>query len=121
MNKFIVVGLNPGSGASIRRFESWCETIGIKSYPFMNMSSDPNWDFRWKTLSEKDKENLCTKLDGYDSIICWGNKVESYIKRLGYNNFFTIPHPSGLNRKLNDKQYVNRKLFECGNFIRNIS
>ena len=34
------------------------------------------------------------------------------IKKININHF-KLPHPSGLNRKLNDKSYVKKVLSEC--------
>jgi len=117
LTKCIVVGLNPGTGASVKRFNKWCDEIGISYYSFTNMSSDPKWDFTLKTLDENDKRSLCTILDQYDRIICWGDKVSNYLKKFGYTNFFVMPHPSGLNRKINDTEYVSKKINECKDYI----
>lgn len=32
-------------------------------------------------------------------------------------NHFKLPHPSGLNRKLNDKQEISRLLYRCKKYI----
>ena len=34
--------------------------------------------------------------------------------------YFKLPHPSGLNRQLNDEEFINQKLKECEEWIKNI-
>jgi len=35
-------------------------------------------------------------------------------------DFFEMPHPSGLNRKLNDKKWLKKQLKACENYIKEI-
>jgi len=52
-------------------------------------------------------------------VVALGNNAERAIKQLDYKNldFFKMPHPSGRNRKLNNKKYVAEVLKECYNYI----
>lgn len=112
----IFVGLNPGkTGSALRRFHSWCDQMDIQYYSFVNLSSDLNWDFSFKNI---DRDMLCTILPKYDRIVCWGDRVSSYLVRLGFVNHFVLPHPSGLNRKINDVEYVNECLKECKKYVK---
>jgi restriction endonuclease S subunit len=113
--KPIFVGLNPGkTGSALHRFHNWCDIMGIQHYSFMNLSGDPNWDFKYTTL---DKDFICTILKDCCKIVCWGDKVSSYLTRLGFEDHFVLPHPSGLNRKINDIDYVNSRLEECKQYV----
>lgn len=47
-------------------------------------------------------------------IIALGNKAS---KSLGKVPHFKLPHPSGLNRQVNDKTFIASKLAECKNYI----
>lgn len=54
---------------------------------------------------------------GVDKVVALGKKAEKFCIE---NNiqYFAMPHPSGLNRQLNDKEYVALKLKECEKYIK---
>jgi len=114
------VGLNPSKlkvstskGSAFVRFTQWMDTIGVHYYSFVNLSGDPNWDFRFTTI---DKQFIIDILSEHDKIVCWGDRVTSYVKRLGFE-CFTLPHPSGLNRKINNHKYITHTLKECKEYL----
>ena len=43
--------------------------------------------------------------------------VSAYLKRLGYKEHFVLPHPSPLNRQINDDKFISMKLSECRRYI----
>lgn len=47
-----------------------------------------------------------------DKIIALGKDVSNRLNKLNLNHY-SIDHPSGLNRKLNDKKYVEKMLKSC--------
>ena len=51
-----------------------------------------------------------------DAIIALGNAASKKLSDLNLSHF-VLPHPSGLNRKLNDKKYVKKILRECKKWI----
>jgi hypothetical protein len=51
--------------------------------------------------------------DGYP-IIALGNNASNYLKSLEH---FKLPHPSGRNRQINDKEFIKAKLNECREYI----
>ena len=53
----------------------------------------------------------------YGKVIVLGNFAEGAAMQLGIKNYFKIPHPSGLNRLLNDKEYVRNMLLRCREYI----
>lgn len=71
-------------------------------------------------------------LNGVDKIICLGqvalSKVHKIYEEERASNFlhdnvtldrvFALPHPSGRNRKLNDKKYVDTILNQCKDWLR---
>lgn len=50
-------------------------------------------------------------------VIALGQKAATYLKKAGINNYFTLPHPSGRNRLLNDKHYVITRLENCKRYV----
>lgn len=51
-----------------------------------------------------------------DKIIALGEAASKHLTNLSIEHF-KMDHPSGLNRKLNDKDYVKKKLKECRKYI----
>ena len=47
-----------------------------------------------------------------DKIVVLGNEAEKRIKKTGLD-YFKLPHPSGLNHKLNDKKWLKKELKKC--------
>lgn len=54
---------------------------------------------------------------GQIKVIALGQKAASYLVKVGVNEFFILPHPSGRNRLLNDKEFVKEKLGACRKYI----
>lgn len=48
-------------------------------------------------------------------VIALGNKAS---ERLKNDPHFKLPHPSGRNRQINDKEFIEKKLMECKEYIR---
>lgn len=118
MKNVIFVGLCPTKlsiprkGGAWNRFCAWLdfmEIIDIVS--FTNISSDPNFDGK-----SVDTVFLKTSLGGYKKVVAWGSGVSKHLSRMGIDHF-TIPHPSPLNRQINDKEYISRVLKECKEYI----
>jgi G:T/U-mismatch repair DNA glycosylase len=119
--KIIFVGMNPSKvpvsrskGSAYKRFHGWLDYLDLKYVSFTNLSFDPEWDLKFKTF---DHTLLCTSLQNYDKIIVWGTMVSNYLKRLGFTNYYVLPHPSPLNRKLNDHKYVYHTLDKCKEYL----
>jgi uracil-DNA glycosylase len=54
-----------------------------------------------------------------DAIITLGKFAERTAKKMGLT-YLTLPHPSGRNRQLNDKKYVEQRLAICAGFLKRI-
>lgn len=58
-----------------------------------------------------------------DKIVCLGKYAEKAWNKMAHLygwtriNTFTLPHPSGLNRKLNDPKYVSSMLDKCKEYL----
>lgn len=117
MKQVIFVGLNPSKlkiprkGGAWDRFCYWLNVLGIDIVTFTNIS--PDEDFKGKNI---DEDFLKQSLEGYDKIIAWGPSVSKHLKRINIDHF-TIPHPSPLNRQINDKDFIQEKLKQCREYI----
>lgn len=53
-----------------------------------------------------------------NKIIILGNNAEKFVKKCTNKETFKLPHPSGLNRKLNDKKWLKKELNRCKIWLR---
>ena len=117
--RVLVVGINPSSARtdkicqSIKRLVGWADALGLQHYSFVNCIGHPgpysHRDVEYEFLQE------CAK--GYDKVLALGGFPSKALNRIGVEHFM-LPHPSGLNRKLNDKQYEQDILEKCGEYLR---
>lgn len=116
--KIMIVGINPSSGkpnktsATIRRLNDWMDALGINHYSFTNVIHQPG---PYKK-SMVDIFLLKEYIKGYKKVIALGPFVSETLNRLGIEHF-TMPHPSPLNRQLNDKEFENLKLTQCKTYM----
>jgi uracil-DNA glycosylase len=120
VDKILIVGMNPSksravyNGSALSRLRKWTTELDLQFFTFINLSNDMNWDRKFDTI---DKDFVCTSVEECDIIIALGTMVSAYLKRLGYKEHFVLPHPSPLNRQINDQQYIDMKLSECRRYI----
>lgn len=50
-------------------------------------------------------------------IIALGNEASKKLKKAGLPHF-KMPHPSGLNRQVNDKKFIAKKIKECKTWLK---
>lgn len=122
--KILIVGQNPAHKGNIgrpfhetasgHRLTDWLLKLGILGLDFelINASdklgrifiADLKTDLPWRD---------------YDKVIALGGKAVLALRKSGARseNFFCLPHPSGLNRKLNDKQALDKLLAACYEYI----
>jgi len=107
--KVIVVGHSPGSSkikyrsksATIKRLDMWLGACDVYSYSFVNLYAPSSHSPQKNEINEI---LLHECLNGYNKIITLGNEVKQYFKKRNIPHF-AAPHPSPLNRNLNDKSY----------------
>jgi hypothetical protein len=114
-----VFGINPSNEkittkpvATIKKLFEWFDHIGVQYFSFTNCISSPGK----YTKQDVEYDRLLTYV--YDSykIIALGKFPSEVLDQMGLKHFM-LPHPSGLNRKLNDKNYLMQQLEDCKNFI----
>lgn len=109
-------GAKPFEGAACeKRLNAWIKKLGIIKYEMIN-STDFGFDFQIGLA------------DGFGClIIALGNNAYKAIDkaRKGPTMFsiydrkpiFKLPHPSGRNRQINDKEFIAQKLKECKDWL----
>ena len=118
----LIVGINPSSSKSIspcitlKRLYGWADALSIQFFSFVNCIGRPGpYSHR-----DVDYELLLACVEGYDKVIALGGFPSRALDKIGVDHFM-LPHPSGLNRKLNDKEYEKRILEECDAYIKSSS
>lgn len=112
----LIVGQNPsfrtGSrlSPSLCRLNKWMTELGVKQWSFINASqakiaASNNID--WQTLE---------LARPYQRVLALGNFAATALSKLGIQHF-QLPHPSPLNRKLNDSKYEKIVLCDCNNYL----
>lgn len=82
---------------SYQSLMKWVSTMGVMDFRMVNSNSQEDMD---RILSHE------------GPIVALGNIASIRINRLGLT-YFKLPHPSGRNRLLNDKQALHSRLTEC--------
>jgi hypothetical protein len=117
--KIIIMGINPSSkkitkGSAIYRLREWIEYLNLPIHSFSNVMLYPG---QFKN-SLVDYDSINRYIHGYDKVIALGNIPSVVLDKLSVKHF-KLPHPSGLNRLLNDPQYQIEQLDLCRNYIHN--
>ena len=116
--KVLIVGINPSSSTKVKpcitlkRLYGWADYLGLKHFSFVNCIGHPG-SYSFKDV-EFDMLSECAV--GYDRVLALGGFPSKALKKLGVEHF-TLPHPSGLNRKLNDREYELSVLKECSDYV----
>lgn len=96
-------GAEPFVGAACeRRLQQWIHQLDVGHYYIVN-SVNPEHIL---TI------NLWIVLGA--AIVALGNNAS---KALGQNAHFKLPHPSGRNRQINDKEFIEMRLLQCKEYI----
>lgn len=94
------------------RLNDWISLLGVKDYLITNAS--PKVLGRGERLRSADFDlvNLKVMADQCDRVIALGNCASRALRKAGIPHY-KMPHPSPRNRKLNDKEFIYRKLVAC--------
>jgi len=112
----IIIGMNPTKaqyrkGCAWYRLQDWIDELDVGIVAFTNLSHDPHWDKR--TI---DREHVLSCVRGHDKVIALGGLVSKVLTKLDVDHF-TLPHPSPLNRQINNPEFISGKLKECRSYI----
>lgn len=141
MSKIVFIGSNPSQRSSsivpfwrdarsTKTLTKWIEMAGqqvdihIESLHYLNVANYVTPGNRPLTMKEIKAEisNLNDKVVGWsginpDKIIALGKTAEIACTLAGLE-FLAMPHPSGLNRQLNDPKFVAEKITALGEYLR---
>jgi len=114
----IFIGMQPSRApyrrnCTLDRFGAWVDSLGLRFVSFHNAIIDPLLPQR---PSSVDYELLQEIVHNYSRVVALGNLVSNSLKRIDTQHF-KMPHPSPLNRLLNDRSYEQRKLQELRSYI----
>ena len=116
--RLLIVGINPSQAITIRknsaldRLNSWVDYLGLKHFSFFNVIPNTG-EYHQKMV---DITMLIEYSSGYNHVIALGGFVSKALQRANINHY-TMPHPSPLNRHLNDKDYEMQCLIECKQYL----
>lgn len=115
----VFVGMNPSvkgsnKGSTFGRLNVWIEELQIKKFGFMNAYPNPG---KCK-VSDVNLDNLRRALYNARKVVALGNFAAEALEKAGIHHF-KLPHPSPLNRQINDLVFINRKLAECLIYLTN--
>lgn len=114
----LIVGINPADhnkitkNSAIYRLHEWMNRLGINHWSFFNVI--PTVGLYKANMVDYELIEKCT--NGYEKIVALGGFVSNALKKANIDHF-EMPHPSSLNRKLNDKEYETRMLILCKEYI----
>jgi hypothetical protein len=114
----LIVGINPSGkpyrkGCSLYRLNNWMSILGRHYYSFSNVIPYEG-DYKMKDVDVNFVSSFC---EGYTKVVALGNFASQALKRSGVEHF-CMPHPSPLNRKLNDSSYEDMCIQECRQWLR---
>lgn len=94
---------------------SWTKIMSIAEPDIILVNQD-KLDYDYVNGNIEYNAKIVTNLNDA-VVIALGNNAKSKLEELYLYDFFHMPHPSGLNRKLNDKKYLKNKLVDCKTFL----
>jgi hypothetical protein len=103
--RIIIVGINPAKGSprikgTLSRLAFWMDAASVRHWSFTNCIFTPG-SYSYKDV---DYKYLSQCVAGYNKVVALGKFPSKALSELGINHHM-LPHPSRLNRKLNDAEY----------------
>ena len=121
--KILIVGHSPSPSSTKRkgnptleRLNRWLEACNVDIYSFTNLCASSAGSLRNAEICETMLHEI---FKDYNKVITLGKEVKHYTKKMGYD-FYELPHPSPLNRNLNDKNYEKDVIRGLQSFIHSV-
>ena len=121
--KVLIVGMNPSArspnkklakNSTLDRLNRWMDSCEIINFSFINTCDIIKDKVK---IEDVDLLRLRGAADGYVKVVALGKFASLCLDKARVNHL-EMPHPSPLNRLLNDKQYEANKIKQCKNYIR---
>ena len=118
LSKVLVIGINPSDkkviakNSTLHRLENWMDHLGLWVFSFINVIPEPGCYKK----EDIDYDRLRKVCHGHNKILALGSFVSEALDKIEVPHY-KLPHPSPLNRQLNDKQYEDQVLVECGKYL----
>ena len=125
MNKVLVIGHSPSRGRrttqkqnnpTLKRLNRWLDACNVGIYSFTNLCASSATSLKKGEIRETMLHEI---FKDYNKIITLGKEVKHYTNKMGYD-FYELPHPSPLNRNLNDKNYEKDVIKGLQSFIHSV-
>jgi len=100
---------------SYETLSRWLKVLGINRHALLNVSNEVT-NGKIPKLTAEDLLRVKLKLENATTVIALGNTASMALKRLGIKHF-KLPHPSGRNRLLNDKKFIELELDRCRDWL----
>lgn len=114
--KILVIGLNPSKRGSksptLKTLKIWLDYLDIKYISLTNIYGG----YGKFSLKDVQTDQVKEVSKDYNKILALGSKVSNVLDLMGINHF-NLPHPSGLNRQLNNSNYIHERLEACKNYL----
>ena len=117
----LVIGQNPGNnpkaatykGHTIVRLNEWCDELGVTHYGFANVVTEQG------AVKKKDVDfdRLKDLVEGHSKVLALGAFASNCLSVINKSHF-RLPHPSPLNRQMNDKEFVKQTLAKCKEYLK---
>lgn len=100
-----------GTGNTFSRLNEWVERLDIEEFFFVNTTGKVGKVKK----SDIDLDNL-SKACYNAKVIALGNFASEALEMINVAHF-KLPHPSPLNRQINDTEYISGQLSKCREYL----
>lgn len=100
---------------SYSRLLDWIDRMGI-DISCVALANKDDFFIATQNMVAFETKTMKYSLRKNDKVVALGLAASKSLDSLGIKHF-ALPHPSGLNRQINDKQFVDAKLKDCKKYI----
>ena len=101
---------------SYKKLLEWIYELDLDINNVVLCNKDQFSSYEYIKAYKVETKNLLVEVDETDKIIALGKNAAKYLNELKVS-YFELPHPSGLNRKLNDRKKITEILKNCKEWL----